>query len=287
MKIPAHKFWAGAVAALLITALVFALAGCKKADNDTPDADANPALANVIKGDGKTLTIASDATFAPMEFMNDAGEMTGFDVDLMKAVAEELGAEIEFKNMEWDALVTGVSTNAGQFDAAASSMTITPEREENILFSDPYFVAVQALAVPQGSTLKSADELKSGDKVAVQNATTGHIWVQANLESKGIVIKPYSGGQECFTAMAAGEVNAVIIDSPVAAAYTQQESYKSDLIGPIEGADTENYGIALPKGADDLCKAINEALKKIIEDGRYAELYKQYIDDKNDPVIPQ
>jgi len=268
-------------------AATLTLAGCGGGKSNASTGATNPALANVVAGDGKTLTVATDATFAPMEYMNASNDFEGFDVSLMKAIAKDMGAQIQFKNVEWDALVAGVSTNAGQFDMAASSMTITPERQKNILFSNPYFVSVQALAVPKGSSIKSVDDLKKGNKVAVQLGTTGHDWAKANLISKGIVVKPYTGGQDCFTAMRAGEVNAVIIDSPVAGNYTKQAAYNAISLGAIQGADKENYGFAFPKGSTKLADAVNKSLKNVIADGTYAKLYKQFVDDKNPPIMPQ
>ncbi|MCL2332998.1 MAG: basic amino acid ABC transporter substrate-binding protein [Actinomycetia bacterium] len=281
------KWLALTLAALL--ALTLALAGCGSSNKDTTATDTaakNPALANAVAGDGKTLTVGTDATFAPMELMDAQNQFQGFDIELMKAIAKDMGVEVKFVNVPWDALLTALSTNAGQFDVAASSMTITPEREKTILFSDPYFVSVQALAVPKGSSVQTVNDLKKGDKVAVQNGTTGHIWATANLAPKGIVIKPYAGGQDCFTAMVAGEVNAVVIDSPVAGNYTKQANYKAENRGGIEGADQEKFGLAFPKGSDELAAAINKSLKNVIADGTYAKLYKQFIDDKNPPVMP-
>ncbi len=277
-----------AVLSLLLVVGVAALGGCG-ADKtaDKPAANANPALANTVAGDGKTLTVAADATFAPMEYMKEDGTMTGFDVDLMKAIGDKMGAEVKFENIAWDALIAAVQTNSGQVDFAISSMTITPEREKNILFSQPYFVSVQALAVPKGSPLTTVDDLKKGDRVAVQNATTGHIWADANLAPKGIEVKPYAGGQECFTAMASGEVQAIVIDLAVAANYTNQPSYNAETKGAIASAEKENYGIAFPKGSTALCDAVNKALQEVIDDGTYDKLYAQYIDDQNPPVMPE
>ena len=265
-----------------------ALAGCGSTPTSTTSSTPkNPALAGVVAGDGKTITVATDATFAPMEYMNASNDFEGFDVSLMKAIGKDMGATVVFKNVEWDALVAGISSNAGQYDMAASAMTITPERAKSILFSNPYFVSVQALAVPKGSSIKSVDDLKKGSKVGVQNGTTGNIWATNNLLKKGVVIKPYQGGQDCFTAMRAGEVDAVIIDSPVAGNYTKQAAYGAISLGAIQGADKENYGFAFPKGSTKLADAVNKSLKNVIADGTYAKLYKQFIDDKNPPVMPQ
>ena len=284
-----HTRWLVAAVAVLM-ALTLTLAGCgssNTSNSTTTSSTKNPALANAVAGDGETLTVGTDATFAPMEFMDASNNFTGFDMDLMRAIGKDMGVNVKFVNIEWDALIAGLQTKSGQFDMAASAMTITPERQKNILFSDPYFVSVQALAVPKDSNIKSVKDLKKGDKVAVQNGTTGNIWATNNLKGTGVIVKPYTGGQDCFTAMAAGEVDAVIIDGPVAGNYTKQATYNAVNLGKIEGADTENYGLAFPKGSDTLAAAINKSLKNVIADGTYLKIYKQYIDDTNPPVMPQ
>ncbi|MCL2654327.1 MAG: basic amino acid ABC transporter substrate-binding protein [Coriobacteriia bacterium] len=285
---PQKKLLAIILAALLVVSM--ALAGCgsspKPADTSSTTTK-NPAMANVVAGDGETLTVGTDATFAPMESLDASNNFVGFDIAFMNAVTQKMGVKIKFVNIPWDTLLAAVQTGDGQCDCAASAMTILPERQKNMLFSDPYFVSVQALAVPQGSSIKSIDDLKSGDKVAVQNGTTGHDYAKNNLAKKGIVVKPYQGGQDCFVAMAAGEVNAVVIDGPVAGNYTKQANYKALNLGAIQGADTENFGISFPKSSTQLCDAVNAAIKQVIDDGTYTQIYKQYIDDKNPPVMPQ
>ncbi|MCL2324633.1 MAG: basic amino acid ABC transporter substrate-binding protein [Actinomycetia bacterium] len=281
------------LAVALVMAISVALSGCGSTTDKKTSTDKKPAIGNVVAGDGKTITVGTDATFAPMELMDTSNQFQGFDVELMKAIGKDMGAEVKFVNVPWDALLTALSTNAGQFDMAASSMTITAERSKTIKFSDPYFVSVQALSVPKGSSVKTVDDLKKGMKVAVQNGTTGHIWSKDNLIPKGIVVKPYQGGQDCFTAMAAGEVDAVVIDGPVAGNYTKQATYKAENRGSIQGAATENFGFAFPMDKDkknaanpELLAAVNKSLKNVIADGTYEALYKKFIDDKNPPVMP-
>jgi len=139
------------------------------------DVDIEGALANAVNGDGITLTVATDPTYPPFE-SREGGDVVGFDIDLVKAVAEKIGAEVEFVFFEWDALLTALSSDSRDFDFAASAMTITEERAETILFSNPYFVSVQALSVPADSPINSMDDIGDGFRVAVQNGTTGHIF---------------------------------------------------------------------------------------------------------------
>ncbi|MCL2403777.1 MAG: transporter substrate-binding domain-containing protein [Coriobacteriia bacterium] len=137
--------------------------------------DADSVLANTVRGDGITLTVATDPTYPPFQSM-EGGSPVGFDIDLVNAIAAHIGAEVEFVFLEWDALLTALSSDSQDFDFAASAMTITEERAETILFSNPYFVSVQALSVPADSDVNSIDDVGDGFRVAVQNGTTGHIF---------------------------------------------------------------------------------------------------------------
>ncbi|MCL2746921.1 MAG: transporter substrate-binding domain-containing protein [Coriobacteriia bacterium] len=136
--------------------------------------DVDAVLANTVRGDG-VITVATDPTYPPFESM-EGGVPVGFDIDLVQAIAAHLGAEVEFVFLEWDALLTALSSDSQEFDFAASAMTITEERAETILFSDPYFVSVQALSVPADSDITSIDDVGDGFRIAVQNGTTGHIF---------------------------------------------------------------------------------------------------------------
>ncbi|MCL2606651.1 MAG: transporter substrate-binding domain-containing protein [Coriobacteriia bacterium] len=137
--------------------------------------DVTSVLENTVRGDGVTLTVATDPSYPPFESM-EGGVPVGFDIDLVKAIASHIGAEVEFVFFEWDALLTALSSDSQDFDFAASAMTITEERAQTILFSDPYFVSVQALSVPADSAIASIDDVGDGFRVAVQNGTTGHIF---------------------------------------------------------------------------------------------------------------
>ncbi|MCL2746228.1 MAG: transporter substrate-binding domain-containing protein, partial [Coriobacteriia bacterium] len=180
------------LAAILVLS-AFVLVGCNQ-EEEAPDLDAGSdsnvethiALADVVSGDGLTITVATEPTYPPFQ-SREGGEVVGFDIDLVKAIAEELGAEVEFTFLEWDALLTALSADSRDFDFAASAMTIRPDRAETILFSDPYFVSVQALAVPSDSSVNSIADVGEGFRVAVQNGTTGHIFATENLEEKGAV----------------------------------------------------------------------------------------------------
>lgn len=123
---------------------------------------------------GITLKVAQDMAYAPFEYINTDGEPEGFDVDLIRAIAEEVGFEVELINTNWDGIIPSLLT--GNSDLIISAMTITEKRQESVTFSNPYFEATQFIAVSKGSDIKSLADLK-GKTIGVQNATTGDIAV--------------------------------------------------------------------------------------------------------------
>ena len=217
---------------------------------------------------GKIL-VGSDIAFAPFEFVQ-GGQNKGFDIDLMNEIADRLGVEAEFVNTGFDTLFTAVAS--GRYDVGMSAITITPERERTVDFSDPYFLASQALVAPTGGGIAGVDDL-AGEDLAVQAATTGADYARKNFKDAKIVQFPTS--EAAFTALDSGQVDAVFIDQPVA-----EDNVES--IGGLqiaEQVDTdEEYGIAVPEDNTALLEALNEQLRAIIEDGTYEEIYGRWFD---------
>lgn len=254
---------------MALGALLIMAAGCTKAESaqTTPTTGSGPLA-------GQTLVVATDAPYPPMEMVKSDGSFEGFDVDIMTTAAKNAGANVEFKTSGFDALIAAMGATGGDFDCAISSITITDERKDNMLFSDPYFNANQSMAVPTDSTLASTDDLVKGNKVAVQLGTTGEIWANKNLKPKGIEIKSYDQIPGCFGALSAGDVDAVIADFQVTSDYAKDETRKAKIVQQIETG--EQYGIAFPKGSEAEVAAINDGIKKLKEDGTYAKLYKTW-----------
>jgi ABC-type amino acid transport substrate-binding protein len=164
-----------------------------------------------------TMLVGSDIAFAPFEFVED-GENKGFDIDLMNAIAERIGVEVEFVNTSFDTIFTQLSS--GQFDAIISGITITPERDEEINFSNPYFSATQGIAVPAGSDIAGVEDL-AGKQVGVQTGTTGEAYANENFTDAEIVSFPTS--EAAFGALVSGQLDAVFIDLPVASNAAEGE----------------------------------------------------------------
>lgn len=220
------------------------------------------------------LTVGSDVPFPPFEF-REGDELTGFDVDLMEEIASRLGLEeVRWVDTSFDTIFTQLA--GGRFDAVASATTITDERSQIVNFSEPYYLAQQALTVNAGETpdIAGVDDLSSGDVVAVQQGTTGEIWARENLP-EGVEIRSFPEAPDTYTALEAGNVTAVLFDEPTAIS----EAASRTGLEVVETIDTaERYGFPVNPENEELLDAVNAVLAEIIEDGTYAEIYAAYPD---------
>ncbi len=214
------------------------------------------------QGGSDTIVVATDATWPPMEYVDENKEIVGYDIDLMKAVAERGGFEIEFKNVAWDGIFAGLG--AGEYDAIISSVTITEDRQEKYDFSEPYINAGQIVVTAADSDITGPDTL-SGFTVGAQIGTTGAIEIQA---MDGVELKEYDEVGLAFEDLVAGRIDAVVCDTPVAADFAlQREEYSAVLKIVGEPFTDEYYGILVQKGNSELLEKINEGLAAVQAEG--------------------
>ncbi len=234
--------------------------------------------------DGKTLKLvaAGEATFAPFEFTDDKGNLKGFDVDFIKAVAKAAGFEVEYKNLDWNSLIPSLQTE--EVDLVVSGMTITDERVLEVAFSDPYFTSGQAWAVQEGSSIKAIADL-AGKTVAVQISTTGDFAAQKldaafkEEEKPGLTIKRLENAADVFNELKTGGCDAVISDLPVIQEYLKNHPDDKVLI-PEPAFTVEYYGIAMRKQDKDIHEMVNKGLATIKANGKYDEIYEKYFGKK-------
>ncbi len=216
----------------------------------------------------KTYTVASDGTWPPMEYLDDNKKVIGYSTDYIRAVGKEMGVEFDIRNVAWDGIFAGVA--AGNYDIVASSVTITPERQKQFLFTDPYCEIRQALIVPIDSTIKSMADLK-GKKVGGQIGTTGIFVVQK--ADVGAEIKEYEDLGLAAEDMANGRIDAVMADAPVSKYFAnKRKDYANKFKVVYETPEAEYYGFTLKKGQEDLVKILNEGIKRVQEKGIEKEL---------------
>ena len=219
------------------------------------------------------LIVGTNAVFPPFEYAGADGEPDGFDIALIKAMGEKMGKEVEVQNMEFDSLVAAIGN---KIDIAIAGMTVTEERKQSVDFSDTYYEAVQNVILPIDSTIATADDI-AGKKIGVQLGTTGD-FIAADISPDGV--KQYSKGLDAVNDLMNGRLDCVIIDSNPAQVYA---SRYPDKLKAVEGSqfnfEPESYAIALPKGNEELKKAINDALKAVKDDGTFDKLVSQYIEE--------
>lgn len=222
---------------------------------------------------GGTLTVCTDAPYPPMEFEQD-GEFTGFDIELMRAIADEMGLDgVEVVNIGWDPIVSGLALEAGDCDIAAASITILDDREENVDFTDGYFTADQSLLVSNDSGLSSLADF-SGSSLGVQTGTTGEIYANENAP-EGTEVVSFNNPGDVMTALQAGTVQGVLQDIVPNAEYALNNS---DSVTLAENYPTdETYGFAVKEeGAEDLLAAVNDALQTLRDNGTYDDIWEDW-----------
>lgn len=259
---------------ILMTALavmsMLVLAACGS-DDDSGDSGnsttASSAFSSELITDG-TLVVGSDTPYPPFEF-GKAPNYEGFDVDIVNAVADQLGLTPKIQDTSFDTIFTDLAQ--GKFDMVASASTITPDRQKTVNFSDPYYSAQQALLVPPGSDIKTVEDL-AGKTVAAQDGTTGKAYGEDETDASSV--QGYPNGPAAIAALKGGQVDATIIDQPVA-----QDAIDKGQTG-FEVATTiptgELYGLGLSKNSPELLKSVNEALAKLKTDGGLDKIYQKW-----------
>ncbi|MEE1196107.1 MAG: basic amino acid ABC transporter substrate-binding protein [Lachnospiraceae bacterium] len=242
--------------AVLLTvgvAASMALAGCgsKKESLDEKD----------------TLVMATNAEFPPYEYY-DGNTIIGIDAEIAQAICDELGKELVIEDMAFDSIITAVTS--GKVDFGAAGMTITPEREKNVLFTDTYAQASQVVIVKEGSDIKTPDDV-AGKKVGVQLGTTGDIYA-SDLEDT--TVERYNKGFEAVQSLLTDKIDCVIIDQEPAKVFVEQNE---GLVILEEHFTDEEYAIAVAKNNEELQEAINGALASLKESGKLDEIINKYI----------
>lgn len=220
----------------------------------------------------KTLKAITNAAYAPMEYM-DGDKVVGFDVDLIEAVAEEAGYKVEVKHTGWDGMFVEIDDEIS--DLAVAAITITDERKESYDFSVPYYASSNMILVPENSDIKSVEDLK--DKIiSVQNGTTGQEAAEAVLGVNNQNIKKFEDINLAILELINGGADAVIADKPVLEGYVKNNPDQKLTLIEDEGAFTTDYlGIMFPKDSE-LKAEFDKAVNKILDSGKYAEIYKEW-----------
>jgi polar amino acid transport system substrate-binding protein len=255
------------ISLLLASLMVLSLAGCKK-NSETASQEDNSL--QYITDNGKFI-LGLDDSFPPMGFTDDNGDIVGFDVDLAKAVCEKLGVELVLQPIEWDAKEQELSTK--NIDCIWNGFSVTPERQENLTMSESYMTNNISLVVMNGSSITSMADM-AGKKLALQSGSSAEEVLNSedNTAFKDSLgqVNPFSDYVTALMDLETSNSDAVLMDS-VVADYMITDGGK-DYVVLDETLLADQYAIGFRKGDEALCDAVENALKKLKEDGTIAEI---------------
>ena len=226
-------------------------------------------LAKIQKA-GK-LTIATSPDFPPFESLSGDGKVEGIEIELLEMICQELGVTLDIQQMDFDAVLPGVQ--AGKFDMGVSGISVTEKRQKNVLFTDPYCLAAQAIVVVEGSPVASKAD-REGKAVSVQTGTTAESFCNEN----GYKVSSFQANNDAQSALVQGKVDAWVIDDLTAADMVKAYNAENDtkLVVLSEPMTTEPYALAMAFGSEDTVKKVNEILDKLLSDGTVAAIFEKY-----------
>jgi glutamine transport system substrate-binding protein len=220
----------------------------------------------------ETLRVVTDPSFVPFEMMDqETGEMIGFDMEIIREVADRAGFEIDLNTMDFNGIIPALQT--GNVDIAIAGITITEEREEIVDFSDPYYDSgLRILVRESNGDVSEFDDLE-GKKIGTKIGSTSYDYLVKNLEADDGVT-PYPGSSDMYMALMSRSIDAVFYDAPNVGYFARTKGEgKVKTIGPLyEG---QQYGIALKSGSEWV-DDVNEALAAMKEDGTYKTIYEKW-----------
>ena len=247
---------------LLVVSLVLAACGTNSSDNAGEGDNA-----------GQAYTVGIDVTYPPFEY-EENGEYIGIDVDIMNAIAEDQGFEVEFNAMDFGGIIPAMQ--AGQLDISMGGMSITEDRKKVVDFSDSYFDAGITLVVKKGSTEIQTPEDLAGKKVAVKKGTSGANYAMEIQDEVGFEVVQFNDSPAMFQEVANGNADALLEDYPVISYAIAQSNLDLETVG--ERLNDDQYGIAVLKGENaDVLEKINTGLANLKENGKYDEILNKYL----------
>ena len=210
------------------------------------------------------LVIATSPDFPPFENLEN-GEVVGIEIDIMNLICDQMGVDLVIEQMDFESVIPGIQ--AGKFDAGVSGITVTEDRKKNVDFSDPYFLASQAIVVTPDSAITCKADL-TGKKISVQTGTTAEEYCM----DEGYTVLAFTANNDAASALTSGKVDAWVVDNEVAVALAAEQG----LVVLDEAMTSEPYAFAFPKGSDTLVAEFNKILNQLITDGTIKGIFDQY-----------
>ncbi|SDM91730.1 amino acid ABC transporter substrate-binding protein [Sediminibacillus halophilus] len=264
---------------LVIIGLVAVLAACGGNSEGDSGADENngssdsgsessASLYDQIMEEG-VITVGTEGTYAPFTFHNDEGELTGYDVEIIREVADRMGVDVEFEETQWDSMFAGL--NAERFDVIANQVGIDEERKQNYDFSNPYTYSSAVVVVPKdNNSITSFEDLEGKQSAQSLTSNFGEI-----AEENGAELVSVEGLAQSIELIKQGRADVTVNDKLAVLDYINQQGDESIKIAAEQG-DASESAFAFNKGNEELVEAVNEQLEAMREDGTLAEISKEW-----------
>ena len=243
--------------------LLILISGCGKEEQ--------PTLADHV------LVVGTNAEYEPFEYIDENGELTGFDVELVEAMGSEMGCEIQWIDMSFDSLIG--SMEVGNVEMIAAAVGPSEERKRSCDFSDVYYSGYQSILVNKTSTIKTLEDLKNSE-IAVLEGSLSDLIASGENQSYGVIegakVKRFKNATQVVQELENNAVDAVLIDSIIAKRFVSDRDSLSQYQVDSSSEDTV---FCLKKGDSETVKRINEAMKELVDNGTYDEIYDKYFID--------
>ena len=231
------------------------------------DTAADTSAAEETEGAGGKIVMVTNAEFPPYEY-HENNAIVGIDADIARAIADQMGMELEIQDMAFDSLIPAIQS--GKADFAAAGMTVNEERLRNVDFTETYAEAAQVIIVKEGSAIAAPADL-TGKKIGVQTGTTGDIYAD---DVENAEVQRFNKGMEAVMALTQDKLDAVIIDREPAKVFVKENEGLKIL---DEAFTEEEYAIAIKKGNTELLEKMNAAIKELKESGELQKIVDKYI----------
>ena len=259
-------------AAFLAMAAAFTVAGCSNSQDSTDDVNTDATETTSASENGDVLRVGTEGAYAPFNYTNADGTLGGFDVDMANAICADMQVTCEITAQDWDGIIPGLK--AGKYDAIVAAMSITPERAQQVSFTDPYFSNTLVFLAKQDSSFDPTDRSDiDAHSIAAQRSTISSQWLEGEYPKANM--KLYDTLSNAFLDLGSGRVDAMISDKVPALEWLSSPSGSDYRIKGNEIDINDNFAIAVRPG-DELQAKINQSLTNLKANGTYDKLNQKY-----------
>lgn len=258
------------IAAVTAAVASLALAGCSSDSSSEGTQEAQGLTLAAVQEAG-VLVVGTEGTYSPFSFHGGGGtsDLTGYDVEIITAIADELGVEVQFEETQWDAIFAGL--DSGRWDVIANQVSINAERQERYLFSTPYTYSPGVLIVPSGSEIQTFSDLEG--TTSAQSLTSN--WAEV-AEEHGASVEGVEGFAQAVELLRTGRVDATINDRLTFLDYETAQGGDIGVEIVDETEEVSESAVTFRQGSDDLVVAVDEAIETLTADGTLAEISERY-----------